>query len=265
MQMILTTVTDEVFNDDLKKSVEIATQEGITHFEIRRIEGRRFPLIEEDDLKKLKIFKDEYALTYTAVSPGTFKVPLRSKEFNYHRGELMDKTMAMAEELDVNKIIIFSVKRDPSDQAGDLQQVIEELGNVARRAEKNGFTVMIENEPGFWADTSENCLKILKAINMKKLRLNWDPGNLFKTGEHDYKPGYERLKSFIANVHLKDAKLVEGENLYVPLGEGEINYQQQIADLRADGYKGCLTVETHCHPLPDTFIQSVAYLKKLLG
>ncbi len=263
--MILTTVTDEVLKDDLKKSVEIAIQEGITHFEIRGVEGQRFPLIEKDDLKRLKMLKKEYSLTYTAVSPGTFKVHLRSEEFNFHRGELMEKTMAMAEELDVNKIIIFGVKRDPSDQADDLQQVIEELGNVARRAEKNGFTVMIENEPGFWADTSENCLNILKTINMKNLRLNWDPGNLFKTGEHDYKPGYERLKSFITNVHLKDAKLVEGKNLYVPLGEGEINYRQQIADLRAEGYKGCLTVETHCHPLPDTFLQSVTYLKKLLG
>lgn len=263
--MILTTVTDEVLNEGLEKSLAFAVQEGVTHFELRGIEGRRFPLIEKDALQKLKQLKEAFHLTYTAVSPGLFKVPLRSDEFDFHRTALLEKTMAMAMELEVNKLIIFGIQRAPSDQEEDLRQVIEELGKVALRAEKSGFTVMVENEPGFWADYSENCLNILETVNLKSFRLNWDPGNLYKTGEHDYKPGYELLKPFIANVHLKDAATVEGKTIYLPLGAGEIDYQQQLADLRTDGYQGCLTVETHCRPLPEAFRQSVRYLKQILN
>ena len=102
-----------------------------------------------------------------------------------------------------------------------------------------------------------------QAVNLKNRLV--DPGNLYKTGEHDYKPGYELLKRFIANVHLKDAATVDGKTVYLPLGEGAIDYRQQLADLRVDGYQGCLTVETHCRPLPEAFRRSVRYLKQLLA
>lgn len=263
--MILTTVTDEVLDAGLEESFALAVQEGITHFELRKIEGRRFPLLAEGAVQRLKQLREKFGLTFTTVSPGIFKVPLRSEEFEFHRTTLLEKTMALAEELGINKLIVFGVKRAPSDREEDREQVIEALGQLALRAGQNGFTVMMENEPGFWADYSENCLTLLEAVNRQNFRLNWDPGNLYKTGEHNYKPGYELLKRFIANVHLKDAVTVDGKTTYLPLGEGAIDYRQLLADLRADGYQGCLTVETHCRPLPEAFQKSVRYLKQLLA
>ncbi len=263
--MILTTVTDEVTEAGLEESIALAVQEGVTHFELRGIEGRRFPLLTAEDLSRLKHLRVQFGLTFTAVSPGIFKVPLRSAEFAFHRTVLLEKSLALAEELGISRLIVFGIKRAPDDREEDRAQVVEALGELAFKAGQRGFTVMLENEPGFWADRSENCLALLEAVNLRNFRLNWDPGNLYKTGEHDYKPGYERLKRFIANVHLKDAATVGGKTVYLPLGAGAIDYRQQLADLRADGYRGYLTVETHCRPLPETFRQSVRYLKQLLA
>ncbi|WFR56005.1 sugar phosphate isomerase/epimerase [Anaerocolumna sp. AGMB13025] len=264
--MILTTVTDEVQEQmALENIFETAKQQGIYNFEIRAIEGRRVPDFDDDMIRRLKNCKKEQGVTFSAISPGIFKVPLGSEEFNYHKDKLLTASLDFAEELGINRIIIFGIQRSEKDRLEDYQQVVNEIGEAAYKAKKRGMEILIENEPGWWADTSENCSNILKSISCRNLKLNWDLGNLYNSGEKDYKKGYELLKDYIANVHVKDMLSTDGGVICVPAGEGEIDYESQLKDLEQDGYNGCITIETHMSPLYPNFLKSSAYIKKILN
>lgn len=261
--MNLAIVSDEV-SLNFAHAVKICRNLGIYTYELRRIGNQRIPFISKEQIYDIKNIVDEKGISISALSPGIFKMPLKSEMLDFHKGCIMDKTMKVAELLNVDKIIIFSIQRSLKDEQSDYQQVIDNIGQVANKARSNGFEVMLENEPGWWADTSENIYKILNDLKSTGLKLNWDVGNLFNAGEEDYRKGYELLKDYIINIHVKDVKKSENGNIYVPVGEGDIDWIGQIKQLKKDGYFGNIVVETHCNRNLDASILSINYIKSIM-
>jgi sugar phosphate isomerase/epimerase len=66
-------------------------------------------------------------------------------------------------------------------------------------------------------------------------------------GESPFPMGYEAVKDFVTHVHVKDAAVRPGaaKPEWTVVGEGQIDYKGQIAALRAAGYSGYLSLETH--------------------
>lgn len=256
-------VSDEV-NNDFERAVNLCTQWGVHRFELRRSWGKRFPNFDREALERIKSIRKHYGIKITAVSPGIFKTTLSSEDLDYHRTTLLQKTMDMAEALEVDRIIIFGIERSQSDEPEDLTKVIDIIGETALKAGSRGFQVLMENEPGWWADTSKNTYTILSQLEDTGLMLNWDPGNLFNAGEEDYREGYELLKGYIRNVHVKDPKRKVGKNVYVPVGEGDIDWRGQLLALKEDGYSGNIVIETHCRPREESSKSSIEYVKKII-
>ena len=90
--------------------------------------------------------------------------------------------------------------------------------------------------------------RVIKAVNSPALKAVWDPGNAFCAHEAPYPDGYEACKDHIVHVHVKDA-VREGDNVkFVRIGDGEIDYEGHFKALKADGYAGYLSLETHFKP-----------------
>lgn len=95
---------------------------------------------------------------------------MNSEEIKTHKFRLKE-AFKLAVEFNTNRVIIFGVKRDPRDKEKNYQHVIDIIGEAAESAERQGFTLMLENEAGYWADTGENTAKIVRDIGSKYLRL----------------------------------------------------------------------------------------------
>jgi hypothetical protein len=91
--MIITGVTNEVHPDispvGLPKIFGRAKDAGISSFELRVVEGKRFPMFEPDAWDRLKAESKAFGINYTAVSPGLFKAPLRSELTAHHANHLL--------------------------------------------------------------------------------------------------------------------------------------------------------------------------------
>lgn len=267
--MILSTVTNEVLPDVSPKAFprifEAISAEGISDMEIRVVEGKRFPVADPAAWERLKTTAKEYGVTFSAVSPGLFKAPLNSDLLAVHLDGLLDMSFNLAERMEIDTLIVFAAQRSKDDTESDLQRVIDLLGEAADRAEKRGFSVHLENIPGSWADTGDNCLALLEGVGRGNFGYVWDTGNLYEAEERHFRESYELLKPHIKNVHLKDGQVIDGVMTWQHFGTGATDIAGQVSALKADGYAGKLTLEAACDPhMEEDFSESVRYLKSVL-
>lgn len=267
--MILSTVTDEVLpdrsHDALPRIFRTAADQGVSTFEIRMVEAKRFPIVESEAWDRLLHYSREFGITYTSVSPGLFKTTLHSYLLRPHRNHLAAMSMDLAEAIGVRTLVTFGVLRDGTDSDDAFGRVVDLLRQTTEAAAARGFTLQLENLPHTWADTADNCLALLRAVDHPAFGYIWDVGNLYEAEPGDFRPGYEKLKPYIRNVHLKDGRIENGRMVWQQFGKGLTDIKGQIETLKADGYSGTLTVEAKCEPqMDEDFPNSLQYLRALL-
>lgn len=256
-------VSDEI-SLDLREALDHGLAWGISIYELRSLRTGRIPVIESSEWDDVRSAVGQKKVEISALSPGIFKNPLsKQKELEGELNDVLPKTIAMAKEVDASLIVVFGFQRESEEPPSNKSKVIDLMRKAATVAAQEKMTIVIENEPGFWCDTGANTAAIIRAVNSPALRANWDPCNAYGTEEVPYPDGYNALKPYIANVHVKDTKqssLVQ----CVPVGEGMINWRGQLEALMREKIVNHITIETHCLPLVEKSAQNVATLKKMM-
>ncbi len=256
-------VTDEI-SPDIQEAFSLGVSWGIHDFEFRTSKSGRAPFISEEDLQILLGAKKELGVTITALSPGTFKIPVDDKAaVEKDLTEVLPATMKLAHKLNTRVVITFGFLRSVGPEESEFEQVVQVMKKAAKLAEGEGITLALENEPGFWADSGKKTAKLLALVNSKYLQANWDPANALGVENYPYPAGYEALKPWIVNIHVKDA-MKDSTLACVPVGKGKLNWEGQLRALIRDGKLQHVTIETHCLPLIEKSKQNVETLKRIL-
>jgi sugar phosphate isomerase/epimerase len=257
-------VTDEI-SSNVREAIELGVSWGIMDYELRVIGDARVPAITPATVGELLQLKDKFGIRYTALSPGTCKGAIDdAAKLNQEFNETMPATFVLAKKLTVPLVIIFGFQRLPEQPDALETNVVAAFRRLAMAAEKENLGLAIENEPGFWCDSGRNTARIIAAVNSPFLRANWDPANASGTDEVPYPAGYEALKKWIVNVHVKDTS--QGALLAcVPIGEGNIDWEGQTAALARDRLVEHVTIETHCLPLIENSQKNLQWLRRRLG
>ena len=257
-------VTDEI-SPDVTEAIEIGVSWGVFNYELRVIRERRIPAIDETDIQNILELIKKHGIRITALSPGTFKRTLKERDYIEHEiKETLPETFRLAERLNSNKVLVFGFKRSDYDREDDEHRVVEFFSRVAESAQQHGFIIAVENEPGFWCDTGTNSARILAKVNSPFLRANWDPANAVGTGELPFPDGYSAIKDWIANIHIKDT--VKSTSVAcVPVGEGVVDWQGQLAAILRDKPVQHVTIETHCRPLIEKSKQNLRVVRKMIA
>jgi sugar phosphate isomerase/epimerase len=236
---------DEIDND---LDVQLSTLVGlnIRGLDLRGAWGKNVAYMEDEDVDRVKKTLATHGVKVACLGSPVGKSPL-AEPIDFERKNLT-RLMAIGSMLDTHFIRIFSFyPADTSTNAHYDQHVAESadrLGVLAGLAEKEGFTLVLENEKGIVTDTPERCLAVLKAVNSPALRYAWDSANFVQVGVG--KPvdrGWAGLQPYLGYVHIKDALLENGK--VVPAGEGDGQLPEVLANLKAMGYQGTLALEPH--------------------
>ncbi len=138
--------------------------------------------------------------------------------------------------LEVPQLRVFAFVR-VTDVPAVWDRVANELGEYARVAEKNGVTLLLENESSCNVATSKELADMTLKVNSKALGMNWDPDNTWAFGEKAWPDGYRELPlKKLGNVQMKAGNVI---------GPRKIDWTAIIQQLNKDGYKGCIGLETH--------------------
>jgi len=258
-----------ILSDEISLNLEEALREGkamgFRKYELRCMDSyeERVPYIKKAYEERILKAIENNEIEVTALTPGLFKIRLSEVEtLKRQMDETLPQTCEMARRMNVTLLILFGFLREKGKNNEHAIEKIREAGSIA---EDFNIRIAIENEPHSFCDTGANTAEIIRAVGMENVGINWDPGNALSSGEVAYPVGYEAVKPYLMNVHIKDTIPLppdKWENRIV--GEGGVNWVGQLKALIKDRMLTHLTLETHVFPLLESTREDLRRLNILL-
>lgn len=268
-------VSDEI-HDDPAIAFAVAGELGMKYIDINAHWGKSVTDFSPDEVAEVKRLADENGLQTMLVAGPSFKSIvvkgmspdqlLGDAEFEQHMFRL-ERSMEIAKELNAPMVRVFSFRwshmagfgnpspRNPQGgeiPADELEAVVAGLRAACRLAERYDVNLGLENVRSCFGNSGRNTAEIVKAVDHPRLRVVWDPGNAYVSGEErPQTDGYQAVRPYVDHVHVKDARVVDpqtGLTAWECIDRGEVDYDEQFRALAQDGYHGVLVLETHWKP-----------------
>ena len=236
---MLSIITDEI-SQDPEVAFSLAAEYGFQGVELRSVWDTPVEQLPEDKMQQLASRIKECGLQVSAIASSF----LKDDWGNEDRAKI-DRLVKACRTLDCTKIRGFSfwANEDYTDEKfADYLSVYDEL------LEKEGLTLMLENDPSVNLNTGNALARFFSSHNLRNIGILWDPGNdIYTCGDavKPYPDEYEAVRPFVRHVHVKDAVHKNGEGVGVALGDGWMDFPGQFKALIADGYAGWVTLEPH--------------------
>ena len=144
-------------------------------------------------------------------------------------------------------IRVMSYPNDPKEPVAEREwrrEAIRRTKELSRIAEDGGITLVHENCSGWGGLSAENSNILLGEVDSPALKVVFDTGNPVTYGQDAWEY-YQTVRRDIVYVHIKDARKVDGQDIYTYCGEGDGCVREIVADLLKTGYDGGFSIEPH--------------------
>jgi len=144
-------------------------------------------------------------------------------------------------------IRVMSYPNDPKEPVAEREwrrEAIRRTKELSRIAEDGGITLVHENCSGWGGLSAENSNILLGEVDSPALKVVFDTGNPVTYGQDAWEY-YQTVRKDIVYVHIKDARKVDGQDIYTYCGEGDGCVREIVADLLKTGYDGGFSIEPH--------------------
>lgn len=234
------------FSDEIAESVEeqftVLNKLRIHYFEPRGIDGKNISSLSDEEVSALKEKMNQYGIKVSSIGSPIGKVKLE-ESFEPHF-EAFKRVVEIAGQLDAKYIRMFSFYHEGGAQWSEKEraEVIFRLRRMIDYAKERDVILLHENEKEIYGDTADRCADLMKELSCDHFKAVFDPAN-FVQCKQDTLYAFEKLKEYIAYMHIKDAKLDDGS--VVPAGAGDGNVEAILRSLMENGYDGFLSLEPH--------------------
>ena len=239
----LAAFADEI-DPKLDVQIEHCKKNGVTHIELRGVDGQNVLDFSPEKRKEIKSKLDAAGMGVAAIGSPIGKVAIdASWPEHFDRYKVAVESAVF---FDAPMIRLFSYYPPGGEGKGAIEphrhQILERFRAKIEYLDDLPVTLVHENEKGIYGEKGKNCLDLMQAINSPKLRSAFDFANFVQAGERP-RDNWPLLKPFTTHIHIKDAKLGTGQ--VVPAGQGDGDVDSILADAFASGYSGFLSLEPH--------------------
>jgi sugar phosphate isomerase/epimerase len=136
----------------------------------------------------------------------------------------------------------------PGGKTGDeasLQQTLDELGNLARMAERYGVTLCVKAHVGASVYNTPTTLRVIEAIRSPNFGIDMDPSHIHRANENPVE-AIAAVVAHVKHVHIRDCRGRQqgpGKPEEQANGRGDIDLVGYIRVLHQAGYRGPLNLE----------------------
>lgn len=155
----------------------------------------------------------------------------------------MEKAMQAAAEISIP--IVNCGPGGKTDDPSTLQQTLDELGILARMAEKYGVTLCVKAHVGAAVYNTPTTLKVMEAIDSPNFGIDMDPSHIYRANENPVE-AIAAVITRVKHVHIRDCKGRQqgpGKPEMQANGRGDIDLVGYIRVLHEHGYTGPLNLE----------------------
>ncbi len=259
MPIRLAAITDE-FSPDLATAARAISEAGLEGAELRMVSGRNIVDLTDEDLARAIAIVRGFGLEIVSIASPLLKCVLPDApdvDERFHKDmfasalgfddqpRIAARTFEIARRTGAKIVRVFSYWRTVRPEAC-FARTVEALSGLAAQAAREGLVIGLENEHACNIATGAELARVLKTVDHPSLKAVWDPANALAAGESPFPEGYQAIGAGrIAHVHAKDCWIRNGQPVWGPLGECEIDWRGQIQALVEDAYQGWISLETH--------------------
>jgi sugar phosphate isomerase/epimerase len=164
----------------------------------------------------------------------------------------------LAQKLNCPYIRVFPDKL-PKDQDphATLDLIVSGLKELGDYAKDRNISVLMETHGD--VVKAEHLLYVMKNAGCPHVGLVWDVQNMWSVTKEPVAQVYEKLKKYIKHTHFRDAKVVNGVEQSVLLGQGEVPLKEAAMLLEKDDYQGFYSFEWEKRWMPKVEEPEIAF------
>lgn len=266
---------------DNRTAIEAAAKMGAKGLQMYATKGENSPenLTGEKRRELLDMVKSN-GLCFSALC-GDLGEGFWRKERNSQLIEKSKRILELACELETN-IVTTHIGVIPEDKSCDRYKIMQEACcELSRYADSLDAHFAIETGP----EIAKTLKEFLDSLNSTGVAVNLDPANFVMVTGDDPVQAVYTLKNYIVHTHAKDGRrlfekspeviygVVEESELVndcsfeeLPLGLGDVDFDNYLKALDEIGYRGFLTIEREVGENPKGDIETaIAFLKSKIG
>ena len=144
-------------------------------------------------------------------------------------------------------------------------QVVQVTQEVCDHCRQNGQNLHLETGQ----ETADSLLRFIADVNRDNLFINFDPANMILYGTGEPIAALRKVGRLVRSVHCKDANWAANPGKEwgreVPLGEGDVGFENFLRTLNEIGYTGPLTIEREIPQEPERQKAEIGHAIRLLN
>ena len=276
---VITDCFKKTHEEGIKKAAEL----GLDGVQIYATTGEFSPQLSAEEKAEYKRLVQENGLSVSALCGDMGGYGFEIAEDNPERIEKTKRIIDLAAEFGA-KVVTTHIGVIPDEKTHPRYEVmLSALTECGLYAKEKGVTLAIETGP-------EKAKTLLAFIEDTKggVGVNLDPANFTMVTGQDAVEAVYMLKNYIVHTHAKDGKMLNKRqnpaDVYhafavggvdalnacegfeeLPLGEGDVDWDQYIKALQEIGYDGFLTIERECGDDPAAdIVKATSFLKTKL-
>lgn len=265
------------FKESIRKCAELSA-DGV---QLYAVDGDMAPEnLTSAKIREYRSFIEDNGLSVSAVCGDLGGHGFTRADENPAKIEKSKRIVDAALELGTN-IITTHIGVVPADTSSEEYAVLHKAcSELAEYAHSQGAFFAVETGP----EPAQRLKSFLDSLSAKGVAVNLDPANLVMVTDDDPVKAVYTLKDYIVHTHAKDGLLLKKTDpkvVYdffaeggigdlrldeyfreVPLGEGNVPFDEYLSALEDIGYTGFLTIEREAGPDPEGDIAlAVRYLE----
>lgn len=244
--MFFSGISDEAGND-IATQIRAHDELGWQHLELRMVDGENICALSDakfDAIRKALEAANKKVSCFGSAIANWARPITGDPQADY---DDLERAIPRMRALGTPFIRVMSYPNDEKNPISESEwraESIRRMKTMAKMAEDGGITLVHENCSGWGGLSAENSNILLGEVNSPALKVVFDTGNPVTYGQDSWEY-YKAVEDDIAYVHIKDAKKVNGEDVYTYCGEGEGYVQEIVKDLVDKGYDGGVSIEPH--------------------
>lgn len=231
------------FSDEAGKSaqeqIEATRRAGLSRLDIRSINGYNIVELPVEDARTLKQQLDDAGMAVQMFGSPIGKIDIADElESDLQK---LRHLGTLAPILECNAVRFFSYYNKQEKSHDEWKnESLSRLQKLRDEAEKLGLVLYHENERHIFGDRGRD-VKEIAALRNTNFKLIFDFDN-YQQGGEDVFAVWESLREQTDAFHLKDST---SDNRHIPVGQGNGQVREILADAVQRGWNGPLAVEPH--------------------